>query len=68
MRILERRAGGFVMEHGGHEAPYNVVRNADGTFNVYDMDDHLGEDPVAAEVTREQAETKTWDHYKAVGR
>ncbi|TYC51645.1 hypothetical protein FMN50_20405 [Rhodobacterales bacterium] len=64
MKILRRNNGDWLMEHNGAEAPYDVVCHVEGKFSVFDMDDDMGDDPVASLENRETAERLTQKHFE----
>ena len=66
MKILPRNGGGYVMEHNGTEAPYEVIKHNDADeWSVIDIEDEYGETPVADLVRKAEAERLALEHFNA---
>jgi len=64
MKIHPRNGGGYVMEHNGCEAPYEVIKDNDADqWSVIDVDDEFGENPIADGVRKAEAERLALEHF-----
>lgn len=67
MKIHRRKHGGWVMEHNGVEAPYDVVAHLDGTFTVYDVEDEDRTRPIVDRQPRNISQIAALAHYHKAG-